>query len=142
MKNISSLSLTSRSALNYFVANNSSNDQNAILKRRNVEIGTNAGTTAAAAQLLSPELENIPGFNKFAVFDCEWFREDLKSNIENNIAGKIYCFCLVDSQGVTKTLHINQFGGNAAQFLLSILEVIKPYDTLVGYAILSKKNEY
>ena len=112
------------------------------LKCRNVEIATNprTTTTATAAQLLSPKLENIPEFNKFAAFDCEWYREDLKSNIENGSAGKIYCFCLVDSQGVTRTLHINQFGGDATKFLLSILEVIKTYDTLIGYAILAKKN--
>ena len=103
----------SRSALNYFFEKNSKNDQNAILKCRNVEIATNPTTTSAAAQLLSPKLENIPGFNKFAAFDCEWYREDLKCNIENGSAGKIYCFCLVDNQGVTRTLHINQFGGDA-----------------------------
>ena len=74
---------TSRSALNYFFTNNLDNDQNAILKCRNVEIATNPRTTTTAPQLLSPKLENIPGFNKFAAFDCEWYREDLKSNIEN-----------------------------------------------------------
>jgi hypothetical protein len=109
--------------------NNFNNDQNAISMYRNVEIATNARTTritTTTAQLLSPKSENIPGFNKFAAFDCEWYREDLNSNIENGSAGKIYCFCLVDSQGVTRTLHINQFGGDATKFLLSILEVIKP----------------
>ena len=134
---------TSRSALNYFFANNFNNDQNAILKCRNVEIATNPRTVIPTkAQLLSPKLQNIPGFNKFAAIDCEWYREDLKTNIENGSAAKIYCFCLVDNQGITKTLHINQFGGDATKFLLSILEVIKPYDTLIGYAILAKKNEY
>ena len=113
------------------------------LKCRNVEIATNprTTTTATTAQLLSPKLENIPGFNKFAAFDCKWYREDLKSNIENGRADKIYCFCLIDNQGITKILHINQFGGDATKFLLSILEVIKPYDTLIGYAILAKKND-
>ncbi len=100
--------------------NNFNNDQNAISMCRNVEIATNprttTTTTAAAAQLLPPILENIPGFNKFAAIDCEWYREDLKSNIENGCAGRIYCFCLVDSQGVTKTLHIKQFGGDATKF--------------------------
>ena len=114
------------------------------MKCRNVEIGTNQtrNTTTTTAQLLSPISENIPGFNKFAAFDCEWYREDLKTNIENGRAGKIYCFCLVDSQGVTKTLHIKQFGGDATKFLLSILEVITTYDTLIGYAILAKKIAY
>ena len=119
-------------------------NQNTILKCRNVEIATNprTTTTATTAQLLSPKLENIPGFNKFAYFDCKWYREDLKSNIENGRADKIYCFCLIDNQGITKILHINQFRGDATKFLLSILEVIKPYDTLIGYAILAKKNKY
>ena len=137
----------SRSALNYFFTNNFNNDQNAILKCRNVEIATNPRTTTTTTTTTTHSYylrnsENIPGFNKFAAFDCEWYREDLKINIENGRAGKIYCFCLVDNQGVTKTLHINQFGGDATKFLLSILEVIKTYDTLVGYAILAKKNEY
>jgi DNA replicative helicase MCM subunit Mcm2 (Cdc46/Mcm family) len=137
---------TSRSPLNYFFVNNFKNDQNAILRCRNVEITINTRTTttttAAVAQLLPPISTNIPGFNKFAAFDCEWYREDLKSNIEKGRAGKIYCFCLVDSQGVTRTLHIDQFGGNETKFLLSILEAIKPYDVLIGYAILAKKNQY
>jgi DNA polymerase elongation subunit (family B) len=133
----------SRSALNYFFTNNFNNDQNEVTKLRNVEISSNARTTTATtAQLLSPISENIPRFKKFAAFDCEWYREDLKSNIENGSAGKIYCFCLIDSQGVTRTLHINQFGGNATKFLLSILKVIESYNTLIGYAILAKKNQY
>jgi DNA replicative helicase MCM subunit Mcm2 (Cdc46/Mcm family) len=133
---------TSRSPLNYFSTNNFKNDQNVILKCRNVEIGTSARTTTTVAQLLPPNLENILELNNFAAIDCEWYREDLKSNIENGRAGKIYCFCLADSRGVERTLHINQFSGDATKFLLSILEVIKPYDTLIGYAILAKKNQY
>jgi DNA replicative helicase MCM subunit Mcm2 (Cdc46/Mcm family) len=137
---------TSRSPLNYFFVNNFKNDQNAISMRRNVEIATNprttTTTTSAVAQLISPISKNIPRFNNFAAFDCEWYREDLKSNIENGRSGKIYCFCLVDNQGFKRTLHINQFDSDETKFLLSILEIIKPYDTLIGYAILAKKNQY
>ena len=54
-------------------------------------------------------VKNIPELGKFAVFDCEWHRDDLIENRQKGIAGDIYAFCLVDSHGTIERLHVNNF---------------------------------
>ena len=44
-------------------------------------------------------VKNVPELGRMAVFDCEWYRDDLKENREKGIAGNIYAFCLVDGHG-------------------------------------------
>ena len=83
-----------------------------------------------------PELKNL------ASFDCEWYREVIVKNKESGLAGKIYCFCLVDAKGHETKLHLEDFAGHQNKFMSAILDTIEPYDALVGYAILAKKRDY
>lgn len=132
--------LKSRSALNYFFQNNFKNGRNANSEFQNVEMRTNARITT---QLLSPFLEQVPEFKKFAAFDCEWYREDIAINKESGRAGKIYCFCLVDNMGHKIQLHLDDYAGNENRFMTAVLDAMEPYDALIGYGILSeKKNEF
>jgi DNA polymerase elongation subunit (family B) len=84
-------------------------------------------------------VEKVPALGKFAVFDCEWYRDDLKENQEKGIAGDIYAFCLVDGHGSVEKLHVNHFT-DRREFMSTILDVLGRYDTLAGYSILNSKK--
>ena len=58
----------------------------------------------------------------------------------HSCAGILYAFCLIDSNGHMVKLHINQFNDNNFAFISAILDVIKQYHSLVGYAILSDRD--
>jgi DNA polymerase elongation subunit (family B) len=92
------------------------------------------------AQVPSILLEQVPELHKFACFDCEWYREDLRENNNKGQAGKIYTFCLVDNQGENVKLHIDQFDGDRYTFTSAILNAIERYDSLAGFAIFSGKD--
>ena len=83
-------------------------------------------------------VKQVPELGRFAVFDCEWYRDDLKENREKGIAGNMYTFCLVSSLEEVR-LHVNDFTDRHA-FMSTILETIENYDTLAGYAILNSKS--
>ena len=94
-------------------------------------------STQLQPRLLPPPaslVNNVPELGRFASFDCEWYREDLKKNQEMGRAGNIYAFCLVDSQG-----SVNRFTSSRT-FMSAILDVMERYTTLAGYSIFS--NEY
>jgi hypothetical protein len=84
-------------------------------------------------------VKQVPALGKFAMFDCEWHRDDLLENQHNGIAGDIYAFCLVDDHGTVEKLHIDKFTSRR-EFMSTILDVLGRYDTLAGYAILSVSN--
>jgi DNA polymerase elongation subunit (family B) len=84
-------------------------------------------------------VEKIPALGKFAVFDCEWFREDVKENRERGIAGNIYTFCLVDGHGTIEKLHVDNFR-DRREFMSTILDVLGRYDSFAGYAILNGRK--
>ena len=54
-------------------------------------------------------VKTVPELGRMAAFDCEWHRDDLKENLAKGIAGDIYAFCLVDSQGKEVKLHANNY---------------------------------
>ena len=83
-------------------------------------------------------LEQLPKLGKLASFDCEWYREDLKANKDKKIVGNIYTFCLCDYQGKNVTLHIDQFNGDRYKFMSAIVNTMRSYETLAGFAIFSE----
>ena len=82
---------------------------------------------------------SILKLGKFATFDCEWYRDDLKENTGRGIAGYIYIFSLAGSQGKELKLHINDYPDKKT-FMSKILDTMENYDTLAGYGIFSDKN--
>jgi len=86
--------------------------------------------------------EQVSELKNLTSFDCEWYREDIAKNKESGLAGKIYCFCFVDTKGHEIKLHVEDFVGHENRFMSAILDAIEPYDALVGYAILAKKKDY
>ncbi len=83
-----------------------------------------------------PELENV------AAFDCEWYRNNLKSNIESRRSDSIYCFCLTNNKGQNVRLHLDDnFHGDRVAFMTKILDIISSYDALIGYSILAQKKK-
>ncbi len=87
--------------------------------------------------------EKVPEFENFAAIDCEWYREDISSNKESGLAGKIYCFCLVDNKSHEIKLNLKNFGNDESKFMLAVVGAIESYDALIGYGILAeKKNEF
>jgi hypothetical protein len=75
-----------------------------------------------------PELK-APGY-----FDCEWYREDRKENVDLKRAGQIYAFCLADATGETMSLHVNDYP-NRKEFMLEILNTVEKFTTLIGFSI-------
>ena len=55
-------------------------------------------------------------------------------------AGNLYAFCLVDNQGKSAQLHVNQYNNDRLMFMSAVLETIERYDTLAGFAIFSDKD--
>jgi DNA polymerase elongation subunit (family B) len=85
-------------------------------------------------------IQTVPELGRFAVFDCEWYRDDLKENQIKGQAGNLYAFCLVDNHGNTTRLHLNQFNKDRRAFMSAIIDAIEQYDTLAGFAIFSDKD--
>ena len=82
----------------------------------------------------------VPKLAKFATFDTEWYRDDLKHNRDKGISGNIYCFCLTDSEGKDVKLHLDEFDGDRYKFMSAILDVMASYESLAGFAIFSDRD--
>jgi len=80
--------------------------------------------TSTLSPIPTSLVEKVPELSKFATFDLEWYRDDLKTNREKGIAGDIYSRnCLVDGYGSNVKLHNNDFR-NRLEFILTILNII------------------
>lgn len=79
----------------------------------------------------------VPGLQKLATFDTEWYIKSENGHEKDDI----YCFCLVDANNTSSTLHISQFNGDRLSFLGEILDVMEKYEVLSGYNILQEKSE-
>lgn len=55
--------------------------------------------------------------------------------------GFISCFCLIDTNGYIKQLHISDFEYNSYKLLDAVLSAIRSYDTIAGYSILSEARK-
>jgi hypothetical protein len=84
-------------------------------------------------------LPDIPQFKNHVAFDCEWYREDLQSNIDTGRAGRIYCACFIDSKGTTVRLHLKDFNCQHEKFMTALLDILESYEMLMGYAINESK---
>lgn len=92
------------------------------------------------ASIPSLLLTQVSEFSKFACFDTEWYRGDLKENIDRGRADEIYAFCLTDSHGNKLKLHIYHYNGDRRSFMSAILDNIERYDLLAGFAIFSDRD--
>jgi DNA polymerase elongation subunit (family B) len=116
-----------------------------------VQSGTPFGTTKESAFTIKNEpfkpipppsslIEQVPKLAKFATFDTEWYRDDLKQNRDKGISGNIYCFCLSDSEGKDVKLHLDEFDGDRYKLMSAILDVMASYESLAGFAIFSDRD--
>jgi DNA polymerase elongation subunit (family B) len=80
----------------------------------------------------------VPALGRFGLADCEWYRNDIQENVSKGIADDIYAFSIA-SPGKKVKLHVNNYP-DRKRFMSAILDEMKNYDTLAGYAIFSDKD--